>query len=51
MDNPEEMTETVQTRLTPDQKRSALASARSLGLTLSAFVRMAVLSKSKEVGE
>jgi uncharacterized protein (DUF1778 family) len=51
MDKPSDMTETVQTRLTPDQKRAAQASAAGLGLTLAAFIRMAVLSKSKEVGQ
>jgi uncharacterized protein (DUF1778 family) len=46
----DDMTETVQTRLTPDQKRVTLAAAASLGLTLAAFIRMAVLAKAKEVG-
>jgi len=46
----EDMTETVQTRLTPTQKRATVAAAGSLGLTLAAFIRMAVLAKAKEVG-
>ena len=47
----EDMLEAVQTRLTANQKRAVVSAASSLGLTLSAFVRMAILSKAREVGE
>jgi uncharacterized protein (DUF1778 family) len=47
----QEMPEAVQTRLTSEQKRDVLFAASQLGLTLSAFVRMAILSKAKEVGK
>jgi uncharacterized protein (DUF1778 family) len=43
----EEMTETVQTRLTPAQKQQVQSAAAGLGLTLAAFIRMAVLRTAK----